>query len=37
VWNYFTYDQALRLIIRPRVPKAEIKDAPAVEEVIQQS
>ncbi len=35
VWNYFTYDQSLRLIIRPRVPRAEIKDAPAVEEVIQ--
>jgi NADH:ubiquinone reductase (H+-translocating) len=22
VWNYFTYDQSLRLIIRPRVPQA---------------
>ena len=22
VWNYFTYDQSLRLIIRPRVPKS---------------
>lgn len=21
VWNYFTYDQSLRLIIRPRIPK----------------
>ena len=22
VWNYFTYDQSLRLIIRPRIPKS---------------
>lgn len=23
VWNYFTYDQSLRLIIKPRIPKEE--------------
>ena len=23
VWNYVTYDQSLRLIIRPKVPKTE--------------
>ncbi|MFN7117246.1 MAG: NAD(P)/FAD-dependent oxidoreductase, partial [Saprospiraceae bacterium] len=28
VWNYFTYDQSLRLIIKPRVPREElVKDA----------
>ncbi len=25
VWNYFTYDQSLRLIIRPRIPPAQTK------------
>ncbi|MBK7873424.1 MAG: NAD(P)/FAD-dependent oxidoreductase [Saprospiraceae bacterium] len=35
VWNYFTYDQSLRLIIRPKVPKALSERTPAVEEVIQ--
>jgi NADH dehydrogenase len=25
VWNYFTYDQSLRLIIKPRVPKRSIE------------
>lgn len=24
VWNYFTYDQSLRLIIKPRVPREEL-------------
>ncbi len=35
VWNYFTYDQSLRLIIRPKVPKVLSENTPAVEEVIQ--
>lgn len=36
VWNYFTYDQALRLIIRPKVPKGQTEGTPqVVEEVIQ--
>lgn len=25
VWNYFTYDQSLRLIIRPRLPQSEVR------------
>lgn len=35
VWNYFTYDQSLRLIIRPKVPKATNEQAPVLEEIIQ--
>ena len=26
VWNYFTYDQSLRLIIRPKIPKTGKKE-----------
>lgn len=37
VWNYFTYDQSLRLIIRPKVPKDQVvANTPVVEEIIQQ-
>ncbi len=37
VWNYFTYDQSLRLIIRPKVPKDQVVvNTPVAEEIIQQ-
>lgn len=35
VWNYFSYDQSLRLIIRPKVPKVQNETTQAIEEVIQ--
>lgn len=35
VWNYFTYDQSLRLIIRPKVPQGAIQDSRVIEDVIQ--
>ncbi len=34
VWNYATYDQSLRLIIRPKVPKGLREGQPLVEEVL---
>ncbi len=35
VWNYFTYDQSLRLIIRPKVPKMMEETTLKTEEILQ--
>lgn len=32
VWNYFTYDQSLRLIIRPKVPRRELMQATVIQQ-----
>ena len=31
-WSYFTYDQSLRLLIRPQLPKASQKTGLLVDE-----